>query len=576
MGYSRDDISVVVIVTGLIAIAAELPCFVYCSASIPRDIPIPILTGVLAIVVGSVGIAISPHAKTGCLRIMVHVMYGSFVFSSVLSFLWAGWGTLTERKNFNTEYTCYSLYMANLGVSMLLGLISTLNYMDFCDICYAPGDKPTQYEKRKVLIYNFDGSQGRSLQSEIEKAHSEFLENLLEHYDNRIRPHFNGPPVNVTCDMFIGTIDSVKETTMSYSMDIFMRQRWNDPRLSFTEYDGKVAVHTKLLDKLWFPDLFFANEKRASIHKVTTSNKLLHLFPNGDVLYSVRIMLTLSCNMKLHLFPMDQQICGVQLESYGFTTKDLLFDWKEVGPVQINEDLELPQFNILGYTTESCTKEYNTGSYTCVEVQFYLVRQMGYYLIQTYIPSMLIVILSWVSFWISAESSPARVALGITTVLTMTTQSSGANETLPKVSYVKAIDIWMAVCLLFVFAALVEFAAANYMHRQEKEDGRPSSVKKIYIEGSKENGDVSVDTTYVPRYMKNSNDRLQATLARIMNNDSKPQRFSRTLRKKCNTQKIDHTARVIFPMSFLVFNIIYWSIYLRQYFTMPREGIQTK
>lgn len=58
---------------------------------------------------------------------------------------------------------------------------------------------------------------------------------------------------------------------------------------------------------------------------------------------------------------------------------------------------------------------------------------MGYYLIQMYIPSLLIVILSWVSFWINMDAAPARVGLGITTVLTMTTQSAGSRASLPKV-----------------------------------------------------------------------------------------------------------------------------------------------
>lgn len=40
---------------------------------------------------------------------------------------------------------------------------------------------------------------------------------------------------------------------------------------------------------------------------------------------------------------------------------------------------------------------------------------------------------------------------------------------LGQVSYVKAIDIWMAVCLLFVFSALLEYAAVNFVSRQHKE-----------------------------------------------------------------------------------------------------------
>ncbi|KFW79902.1 GLRA3 protein, partial [Chauna torquata] len=118
----------------------------------------------------------------------------------------------------------------------------------------------------------------------------------------------------------------------------------------------------------------------------------------------------------------------------GYTMNDLIFEWQEKGAVQVAEGLTLPQFLLkeekdLCY----CTKHYNTGKFTCIEVRFHLERQMGYYLIQMYIPSLLIVILSWVSFWINMDAAPARVALGITTVLTMTTQSSGSRASLPKV-----------------------------------------------------------------------------------------------------------------------------------------------
>lgn len=94
-------------------------------------------------------------------------------------------------------------------------------------------------------------------------------------------------------------------------------------------------------------------------------------------------------------------------------------------------------------------------------------RHIGFYMIQIYIPSILIVLLSWVSFWLNVDAVPARISLGILTVLTMTTQKTLAVSSLPRVSYVKAIDVWMAACLCFVFSALLEFALVNVMDRRQ-------------------------------------------------------------------------------------------------------------
>ena len=50
----------------------------------------------------------------------------------------------------------------------------------------------------------------------------------------------------------------------------------------------------------------------------------------------------------------------------------------------------------------------SAGSFSCVQADFLLKRDIGYYVIQVYVPSVLIVILSWVSFWLDVEAIPAR------------------------------------------------------------------------------------------------------------------------------------------------------------------------
>ena len=97
-------------------------------------------------------------------------------------------------------------------------------------------------------------------------------------------------------------------------------------------------------------------------------------------------------------------------------------------------------------------------------------RQIGYFLAQMYFPTMLVVFFSWVNFWIDKSAAPARTSLGVTTVLTITKQAgSAANET-PKLAYIKALDYWMSTCMLFVFAALLEYAVVQFLSRQS--DGK--------------------------------------------------------------------------------------------------------
>ncbi|XP_048780299.1 glycine receptor subunit alpha-2-like isoform X2 [Ostrea edulis] len=301
---------------------------------------------------------------------------------------------------------------------------------------------------------------------------TDFIQAMFDEYDSGIPPNFeSNQSTKVNVGVYVNSIDSINEQSMDFTINAFVEQEWCDPRLEFYGMikDDYFELDSKFMVKVWVPDLYFTNEKRASFHDITVPNKMLHLYKNGCIKYRLRVSVTASCPMRLHKYPMDTQTCSLYIQSFAYTRKRIEFRWKSNRPVITSNTVELPQFTLVNIeTNNSCDGNDDAGDFTCIQVNFNLNRNIGFYMIQLYIPTIMIVLLSWLSFWLSVDAVPARISLGILTVLTMTTQKSAAISSLPRVSYVKAIDIWMAMCLVFVFAALLEFAFVNVMQRRQQ------------------------------------------------------------------------------------------------------------
>ncbi|KAA3680720.1 uncharacterized protein DEA37_0002114 [Paragonimus westermani] len=109
----------------------------------------------------------------------------------------------------------------------------------------------------------------------------------------------------------------------------------------------------------------------------------------------------------------------------------------------------------------------STGTYSCLLLTLTLQRLVSSYLVTTYIPEVLIVMVSWLGFWIDVRVVPARITLGLFTLLGLLTEGSSVSAKLPRVTYLKAIDVWLNVCILFVIGALVEFAIAYLVAPRE-------------------------------------------------------------------------------------------------------------
>nr|UOV21289.1 cysloop ligand-gated ion channel, glycine receptor, gly-5 [Ixodes ricinus] len=372
-----------------------------------------------------------------------------------------------------------------------------------------------------------------------------FLDKILEQYDKRAWPTYGlGMPTYVKVNIYVNSIGPINANNMEYGMDIYLRQSWRDRRLNLSQHgvSSTVTINGEdIMSKIWKPDLFFRNVKDAKFHHVTVPNKLVKIGPDGEVLFSMRLTLRLACFMSFRHFPLDTQRCHILLGPYAQTMDQTAISWQDKDPIVIEHPIEMPEFDLVHHSYGQFNRAIDTGVFSFLNVTFTLERQNGYHLIQTYLPTFLIVMISWVSFWLNVDAAPARVTLGVTTLLTMTTVASGVRTQLPPVSYVKAIDVWIGACSVMVFGALLEFTLVNYLSRSKM---RPEEFRKsINIFHRNRKGTEGQDADEADhKYSGRANAELQKNLKR--------------------SQNVDKVCRIMFPFMFFVFNVIYWAYYL--------------
>ena len=181
---------------------------------------------------------------------------------------------------------------------------------------------------------------------------------------------------------------------------------------------------------------------------------------------SQRLTLWARCPMHLRKYPFDSQSCPLELGSFSYTARDVVYSWSS-SPVSM-DSLQMAQYKLTalehGVRKENSTRKIASGMRrdSVAFLRFDLEREIGYFILYIYFPLNLVVGCSWVAFWIVKTDVPARVALGVTTVLSVTKIGIDGKGK-PQVGYSTALDVYNIICFFYTFAALTEFAVINFI-----------------------------------------------------------------------------------------------------------------
>ena len=276
-----------------------------------------------------------------------------------------------------------------------------------------------------------------------------------------LRPVPTQGPTEVTLQLYVNDLISIYDAQQSFIADVVFRAEWNDPRL---QHDGLTACAARI-GQIWTPVLQLLN--RRSIERIREPE--LSVAPDGSVLFLLRSLGEFSFRADLSDFPFDGQELSFNIVSTYSPKEVRLFTRPEL--LGLAEHLSIANWNVEMKESRSLAHYVAPVDRDLARLDLVLqaTRLTGYYTWQQLLPLLLVVMMTWVVFWIPLEFVPPRVGLAATSMLTLIAYRFAMSSVLPPIAYLTRLDIFMIGGSVLVFAGLATTVAVSHILDQGNE-----------------------------------------------------------------------------------------------------------
>lgn len=153
-----------------------------------------------------------------------------------------------------------------------------------------------------------------------------------------------------------------------------------------------------------------------------------------------------TCTFDLYVYPFDVQECSI----------DLRLPWTYEGLVQFSRGATAGMANYTGPTNLALYTVSNVVFETVADpgylrLKFELHRRQGFVLLSTFVPSVLLLLVSWATLFVKLEAMNVRCIMSLTTLLVLYTLFSNLSSSMPNTAAIKLIDIYFFYIIVLLF-----------------------------------------------------------------------------------------------------------------------------
>jgi len=294
---------------------------------------------------------------------------------------------------------------------------------------------------------------------------------------NSVTPPSEKSAVEVEAGLYVEEIESIREGEGSFSIDGTLSLSWQDPRRAFDPKGGpskKLYLEKnaqEMLDKIWWPDVKFANEIGASVPE----HEELTISSTGVVNFREKVHVTLGTGFQMRRFPFDSQKLRIDLDSFSNSGDVMVFK-------VANRFVGLsPSLKLTGWTVTKIDEQvvdrreiHDRAPFSEIQVTIGVVRDPGFFVTKFLVPLCVVMIVLCGVLWIPAKHIKDRVGATLTGMLTAAAYGFTITQYLPPNVYDTFLDGVVQFSLVYCTGLMLEHIISSQI-----EANNPAKALKI-------------------------------------------------------------------------------------------------